>query len=182
MARGFLPPADCEALRRSAAAGQLPHLPYDNAVLVDTHRLWPLLAVVAAGATFDAWHGAGAAMTVTPDALVAAAGPALAKWAALVGGMLAAALGGMRLLVGGCVFTGGLVAVGWCMVMLPATHTTGCNELMQCCVPPANAATTLPPASCRHQVDRSGRGPGAPCRARPVALPGGHLRAAGDPS
>ena len=30
IARGFLPPGDCEALRRAAEAGQLPRLQYDN--------------------------------------------------------------------------------------------------------------------------------------------------------
>ena len=68
---GFLPPADCAALRGAAAVGQLPQIQYDQAVLVDVHRLWPLLLVVGAGAGFDAWHGAGAGATA--DALAAAA-------------------------------------------------------------------------------------------------------------
>ena len=115
IAHDFLSADDCAALRRAAEAGQLPYLAYDNAVLVDTHRLLLLLPVVAAGAGFDAWQallahsgaGGGGDAAVTAAALAAAAGPALLHWSAGVGLLVAAALGGMRAFVGGRVFTGG---------------------------------------------------------------------------
>jgi hypothetical protein len=107
VAHNFMSPHDCMELRRSAEGGELPRLEYDNAVLLDTHRLWPLLAVVLAGAAFDTWHSGGlAAAAGSTDALLAAAGPALLKWGVAVGGLLAAALAAMRGLVGGRVFTG----------------------------------------------------------------------------
>lgn len=76
-----------------------------QAVLVDMHRLWPLLAVVLAGAAFDTWHSGGLDASST-EALLAAAGPALLKWGVAVGGLLAAVLAATRGLVGGRVFTG----------------------------------------------------------------------------
>lgn len=82
-------------------------------MLVDTHRLWPLLAVVLAGAAFDTWCSGGAATAAgSADALLAAAGPALLKWGGVVGGLLAAALAAMRGLVGGRVFTGAAAGEG----------------------------------------------------------------------
>ena len=111
IARGFLSDDDCQLLRQAAEAGQLQGLHYDNAVLLDTYRLWPLLLVVAAGSSFDCWHalqvGPGAAAAaLTPDALAAAVGPALLRWAAGVGMLLGAALAAANWAVGGKVFTG----------------------------------------------------------------------------
>lgn len=83
-----------------------------QAVLVDTHRLWPLLAVVLAGAAFDTWNSGGAVTAAgSADVLLAAAGPALLKWCGVVGGLLAAALAAMRGLVGRRVFTGAAAGV-----------------------------------------------------------------------
>ncbi|PSC76020.1 alpha beta-hydrolase [Micractinium conductrix] len=126
IAHDFLSADDCAALRRAAEAGQLPYLAYDNAVLVDTHRLLLLLPVVAAGAGFDAWQallahsgaGGGGDAAVTAAALAAAAGPALLHWSAGVGLLVAAALGGMRAFVGGRVFTG----TKWTAAQLDPSH------------------------------------------------------------
>lgn len=106
VARGLLSDADCRLLRRAAEAGQLPGLPYDNSVLLNTHRLWPLLAVVAAGAGFDAWRELAAAGGGTLPAVAAAVAPALARWALGVGALLGGALAAARLAIGGKVFTG----------------------------------------------------------------------------
>jgi hypothetical protein len=121
VAHNFMSPHDCMELRRSAEGGELPRLEYDNAVLLDTHRLWPLLAVVLAGAAFDTWHSGGlAAAAGSTDALLAAAGPALLKWGVAVGGLLAAALAAMRGLVGGRVFTG----TKWTAAQVEPRHPT----------------------------------------------------------
>ena len=100
VAHGLLSAAQCEALVGAAKCGALPALPYDNAVLLDTHRLWPLALVVAAGAAFDTWH-AGGDVRVAPLAAAAAV-----KWAAGVGGVVAAARLLVRHAIGGRVFTG----------------------------------------------------------------------------
>jgi hypothetical protein len=76
-------------------------------VLIDTHKLWPLLIVIAAGAAFDTLHSGGAAAS-DPSSLPALATLALAllKWSAAVGGLLAAAHFGARHAIGGRVFSG----------------------------------------------------------------------------
>lgn len=106
IAHGFLSKEECTRLRQAATAGELQPLPYDNKALVDTHRLWPLAFVVAAGASFDAWHSLGGNAALTAASLAAAACPALLRWTALVGGLLGAALAGLNFTVGGRVFTG----------------------------------------------------------------------------
>lgn len=83
--------------------GPLPYVPC-NAVLVDTHRLWPLALVVAAGAAFDCFQAASAAGAA--DALPAALGPALLRWMGITGGLLGAVMAAMNWMVGGRVFTG----------------------------------------------------------------------------
>ena len=108
--RGVLSAAECDALRQAAETGQLPPLAYEQSVLLDVHRLAPLLLVVAAGAAFDTWHGLGGAAAaggaVPAEVLLAAAAPALAKWSAAVGCVAAAALAGVKWALGGKVFTG----------------------------------------------------------------------------
>ncbi|KAL4442088.1 hypothetical protein ABPG77_011349 [Micractinium sp. CCAP 211/92] len=120
VAHGFLSDDECSLLRQAATAGQLQPLPYDNKALVDTHRLWPLACVVAAGAAFDAWHGLGGDAAPTGAALLAAAGPALLRWTVLVGGLLGATLAGLNFTVGGRVFTG----TKWTVTKLDPAHAT----------------------------------------------------------
>ncbi|KAL4427879.1 hypothetical protein ABPG75_001968 [Micractinium tetrahymenae] len=120
VAHGFLSDEECGRLRQAAAAGELQPLPYDNKALVDTHRLWPLAFVVAAGAAFDAWHGLSGDAAPTAAALAAAAGPALLRWAVLVGGLLGAALAALNFTVGGRVFTG----AKWTVAKLEPAHGT----------------------------------------------------------
>ena len=110
LAHGFLSAEDCALLRSSAAAGELPGVEYENRVLADTTRLWPLALVVAAGAGFDCWQAVGGAAgggsSSSAGSIAAVALPALLRWGAGVGGLLAAVLLGMQQLAGGSVFTG----------------------------------------------------------------------------
>lgn len=128
--RQVLSADDCRLLRQAAEAGRLPGLQYDNSVLLDTHRLWPLLAVVAAGAGFDAWRELQAGGGGSLEAAVAAAAPALARWALGVGGLLAGALAAARLAIGGKVFT------GVCVCVFGASLEAPCSALwLTCCLP-----------------------------------------------
>ena len=126
LAHDFLSAEDCALLRSSAAAGELPSVEYENRVLADTNRLWPLALVVAAGAGFDCWQAlacaAGVAGSSSIGSIAAVAGPSLLRWAAGVGGLLAAVLLGMQQLAGGSVFTGD------CRLCLP--------KATQLCLPP----------------------------------------------
>jgi hypothetical protein len=81
------------------------------AVLLDTHRLWPLLLVVGAGATFDTLHGGGTLASGCGDGAclagaLSAAAPALMRWAAGVGALVGAMHVVTRHAIGGRVFTG----------------------------------------------------------------------------
>eukprot|EP00887_Chlorella_sp_A99_P000520 scaffold17.g520.t1 len=109
IAYGLLSDEECDALIAAAQQGALEHLPYDHAVLLDVHRLWPLVLVVLAGTAFDAWHAAG------PDATLAAGAVALllqtallaaARWSAGVAGLVGAVWLATRHVIGGQVFTG----------------------------------------------------------------------------
>ncbi|GAB4822211.1 hypothetical protein N2152v2_009257, partial [Parachlorella kessleri] len=53
---GLLTDAECEAIIAAASANQLPEIEYDNSMLLDTQRLWPLALVAMAGAGFDSWQ------------------------------------------------------------------------------------------------------------------------------
>ncbi|GBF95887.1 hypothetical protein Rsub_08478 [Raphidocelis subcapitata] len=104
---GFLPRADCAALIAAAQRGALQPLAYEDAVLLDTRKLWPLGLIVAAAAAFDTLHGSGAAgAELGPAGLLAAAAPAVLRWGAAVGALLGAVQLGVRFAIGGRVFTG----------------------------------------------------------------------------
>lgn len=86
----------------AAREGRLADLPYENRVLVDTSRLWPLGGIIIAGAGLQAWQAA----QHDPSSVAAAAAAGLLGWTALV----AAAVAGVQWLAqratGARIFTG----------------------------------------------------------------------------
>ena len=91
----------------TAATATLSPLP--QAVLLNTHRLWPLALMVVAGAAFDVWHFGGPAVVAaggSAEALLQVMALATVRWSAAVGALLAATHLAMRQAIGGRVFTG----------------------------------------------------------------------------
>eukprot|EP00884_Botryococcus_braunii_P019578 jgi/Botrbrau1/6303/Bobra.0339s0014.1 len=78
----FLTLQQCLDLREAALAGQLREVPYQDAVLLDSHRLWPLGLVVFAGGVTRATLAAAEGGSTTESLLAGAAG--LAAWALAV--------------------------------------------------------------------------------------------------
>lgn len=106
LASSFLSESECEALVGAAREGRLAHLPYENRVLIDTSRLWPLGGIIAAGAGLQAWQAAQHDPSCSSSSIAAAAVAGLLQWLALA----AAAVAGVQWLAqrvtGARIFTG----------------------------------------------------------------------------